>query len=167
MRVDNRGKIKEMYRSIITETLIGHNIKRIVCTDEKEHFFDTIDITNDGEITYTCYGSMKFDNLYCDYECDYARLLDYLESDLFLAERCGKTKHFDIQFNNQGVLEVASTYLVNYGSVEASRKIYDFLKLNIASICLDDNNPIDVEIKEAIVKFGGVFDEENKFNVKY
>ena len=36
------NKLSEMYENLIKQFLILHNVKEVVCTDTKEHFFDRI-----------------------------------------------------------------------------------------------------------------------------
>ena len=78
---------KNLYRQLLMTVLQDNNVKSITATSKKEHFFDKIENNGDGTITVHKYGNMKFDNLYMDYTCDFARCLSYIEDSIYCTKR--------------------------------------------------------------------------------
>lgn len=91
--------IANLYRQLITQFLILHNIKMVVCKDTKEHFFDKI-VVIDGMLNVYSHGlSTPWKHLYFDFTCDFAQCLAKMEHDLYLQERKGKHENYDFTFN--------------------------------------------------------------------
>lgn len=85
------GTLAKLYRELIRQTMILHNIAEIRCENEKERFFDRIVLKEDNGLEVYSHGLLKpLDNLYFDFTCDFATCLANIEHDLFLAERKGK-----------------------------------------------------------------------------
>ncbi len=86
-------EIKNTYRSLIVAVLNVHKVRSIVrVEDVAEKFFDTIEVNEDGTLTVDRHG-LKLDNLYFDFTCDFARCLSYIEDEIFMQERKGKSQH--------------------------------------------------------------------------
>lgn len=91
-----------MYQALIRQFLILNNIKSVVCTDDKEHFFDRIVVAENGTIKVFSHGleSTFWDSLYFDFTSDYAVCLANMEKDLFMQERQGAHDKFTFTFFN-------------------------------------------------------------------
>ena len=85
---------KELYRSLLLSVMLRENVLEVVCNNTKEHYFDRIVVNSDGTISVYKYGLSKpFNSLCYDFEVDYAKLLFYLEEDLFLLNHGGSSIH--------------------------------------------------------------------------
>ena len=49
-------KLSELYQTLIKQFLILHNVKEVICTDTKEHFFDRIVVAENGSIKVFSHG---------------------------------------------------------------------------------------------------------------
>ena len=96
----NFDKLADMYETLIEQFLVLHNVKEVVCTDTKEHFFDRIVVAENGSIKVFSHGftTTTWDNLYFDFSCDYAVCLANMEIDLFMQKRNGKHDKFNFIF---------------------------------------------------------------------
>jgi hypothetical protein len=99
----NFDMLSTLYRELIRQTMILNGIKEIRCENEKEHFFDRLVLEEDGSVSAYCHGFEKpWRNLYFDFTMDYATCLCYIEHDLFLVQRKGKSERGMIfVFNEQ------------------------------------------------------------------
>ena len=97
------SKLADLYKTLIKQFLALHNIKEVVCTDTKEHFFDRIVAKENGSIEVFNYGFTKtaWNELYFDFTCDYAKCLSNMEHDLFLQTRNGKHDMYTFYFTEQ------------------------------------------------------------------
>ncbi len=95
------SKLTELYQTLIKQFLILHNVKEVICTDTKEHFFDRIVVPENGSIKVFRHGftTTTWDNLYFDFTCDYAVCLANMEKDMFMQQRNGKHEKFNFIFN--------------------------------------------------------------------
>lgn len=95
-------KLADLYDSIITQFLILHNVREVICTDTKEHFFDRIVVDENGSLKVFDDGFIKttWSKLYFDYTCDYAVCLANMEKDLFMQTRKGKHEKYTFIFND-------------------------------------------------------------------
>ena len=85
---------KELYRQLLVSVLLRENVSEVVYTDKKPHFFDRIVVNSDGSISvYECGLKEPFDNLYYDFDMDYAVLLFYIEEDLYSIRHGGISLH--------------------------------------------------------------------------
>ena len=96
------ANIKEQYRELIKSFLTENNIKEVVCTDTKEHFFDRIVVSDKQKHIIKVYShgltETTWDNLYFDFTCDYAQCLAKMEHDLFLQTRNGQHNNYNFIF---------------------------------------------------------------------
>lgn len=85
---------KELYRQVLVSVLLRENISEVICNNEQEHYFDRIVVNSDGSISAYTHGLKKpFNSLYFDFDLDYAKLLSYLEEDLYAIRRGGISSH--------------------------------------------------------------------------
>lgn len=85
---------KELYRQLLVSVLLRESVLEIVCTSEKEHYFDRIVVNSDGSLSVYSHGLEKpFKGLGFDYDLDYAKLLYYIEEDLYAVCRGGISSH--------------------------------------------------------------------------
>ena len=98
--------LQERYQSLIHITLFLHNVREVICENDKEHFFDRIVIEDDRLQVYK-YGLKKpYDFLSYDFTNDYARCLSYIEDSLYAMQRGGKPLHgMKIIFKKEDVKE--------------------------------------------------------------
>ena len=90
---------KELYRQLFVSVLLRENVLEVVCDNTKEHYFDRVVVNSDGSISVYKYGDLEpFSGLYFDFELDYAKLLWYIEQDLFLIQHGGKGINFEYSF---------------------------------------------------------------------
>ena len=90
---------KQMYRDLIRMTLVDNNVKTVLNTEPKEHFFDKIEVSENGGLKIWRHG-LDFDNFYFDYTMDFARCLSYLEDAIYSQSHGGKALHgYNIEFN--------------------------------------------------------------------
>lgn len=75
---------KNLYREVIRQTLIEHNVASLHMENEKEPFFDDVVVNPDGTLKVT--RGVSLDNFYFDFTCDFARCLSYIEDAIFCAE---------------------------------------------------------------------------------
>ena len=94
------SKLSEMYENLIRQFLILHNVKEVICTDTKEHFFDRIVVAENGSIKVFNHGftNITWNNLYCDFTADYAKCLSDMEHDLYLQQRNGKHNMYSFEY---------------------------------------------------------------------
>jgi hypothetical protein len=85
---------KELYRQLFVSVLLRENVLEVVCNNTKEHYFDRVVVNSDGSISVYKYGmSGSFSDLYFDFELDYAKLLSYIEEDLYAIRHGGISLH--------------------------------------------------------------------------
>jgi hypothetical protein len=90
---------KELYRQLFVSVLLRENISEVVCNNTKEHYFDRIVVNSDGSISVYSHGLKKpFNGLFFDFDVDYAKLLWYIEQDLFLIHHGVKSINFEYSF---------------------------------------------------------------------
>lgn len=90
---------KKLYRDLLLSVFLRENISEIVCTNEKEHYFDRIVIRSDGSMSVYHHGLDKpLNGLFFDFDVDYAKLLWYVEQDLFLIHHGGNSINFEYSF---------------------------------------------------------------------
>lgn len=77
---------KDLYREVIRQTLIEHNVASLHMENKKEPFFEDITVNADLTLTVDRHG-LALDNLYFDFTNDFARCLSYIEDAIFCAER--------------------------------------------------------------------------------
>ena len=94
------SKLSEMYENLIRQFLILHNVKEVICTDTKEHFFDRIVVAENGSIKVFNHGftNITWNNLYFDFTADYAKCLSDMEHDLYLQQRNGKHNMYSFEY---------------------------------------------------------------------
>ena len=93
--------LKSAYTELIKNTLILHNVSEVECVNETEHFFDRITIDDGKMKVYKHRFNEPLDGFYFDYTVDYARTLNYIETDLFLVQHGSPSKNGMIfTFNN-------------------------------------------------------------------
>lgn len=75
---------KNLYREVIRQTLIEHNVASLHMENKKEPFFEDVVVNPDGTLKVTrCITS---DNFYFDWTNDFARCLSYIEDAIYCAE---------------------------------------------------------------------------------
>lgn len=85
---------KELYRQLFVSVLLRENVLEVVCNDTKEHYFDRVVVNSDGTINVYSHGLKEpFNGLYFDFDLDYAKLLYYIEEDLYAIRHGGISKH--------------------------------------------------------------------------
>ena len=85
---------KELYRQLLVSVLLRENVSEVVCTNEKEHYFDRIVVNSDESLSVYSHGLKKpFNSLYFDFELDYAKVLYYIEEDLYSIRHGGISLH--------------------------------------------------------------------------
>ena len=90
---------KELYRQLFVSVLLRENISEVVCNNAKEPFFDRVVVNSDESISVYSHGLKKpFNGLYFDFDVDYAKLLWYIEQDLFLIHHGVKSINFEYSF---------------------------------------------------------------------
>ena len=67
------NKLSEMYENLIKQFLILHNVKEVVCTDTKEHFFDRIVVAENGSMKKICSCSKETENMKSSISCSTKR----------------------------------------------------------------------------------------------
>ena len=84
---------KDLYREVIRQTLIEHNVASLHMENKKEPFFHDVVVNPNGTLKVTrgvssdnLYG-ISLDNFYFDYTNDFARCLSYIEDAIFCAKR--------------------------------------------------------------------------------
>lgn len=93
---------KDMYRELIRQILIENNVKSIARVEGKdEPFFDRVDVTSDGRLEVYSHGLHEpMRNFFFDYTMDFARCLSYIEDEIFMQSRSGKSQHgYKVEFN--------------------------------------------------------------------
>ena len=85
INTDPHQDSKNLYKQLLITLLQEYNVKSIVNTSKAEHFFDKIEVNEDGSLTVWKHGGLKFSNLLFDYTCDYARALSYIEDAIHCA----------------------------------------------------------------------------------
>ena len=100
--IDNK-EMSKLYEELIKAFFVFNNIKEVVCTDTKEHFFDKVLIDKDGNLAVYNHGLKEFTwkRFYFDFTLDYATCLANMEHDLFLQVRNGKHKNYTFKFNEK------------------------------------------------------------------
>lgn len=101
--MSKKEQMCEFYMRLITNFFVLNDIKEVVCTDTKEHFFDRIEISKNGKLKVFKYGFTEttWNNLYFDFTCDYAKCLSNMEHDLYLQTRNGKHNMFTFYFTDE------------------------------------------------------------------
>ena len=96
------NKLANIYKTLILNFFILHNIKKVVCNDIKERFFDRITINKNGSMNVFNHVFTKttWSKLCFDFTSDYTKCLPNIEHNLFLQQRNGKHKLYDFIFND-------------------------------------------------------------------
>ena len=95
------NEIANLYNELFAKFFELHKIKKVVCTDMKEHFFDRIEVNDDGTINVYSYGlSSPFANLSFDFTMDYAKCLSNMEHDLYMQQKRGSHNNFTFYFTD-------------------------------------------------------------------
>ena len=124
---------KELYRQVLVSVLLRENISEIVCTNEKEHYFDRIVVNSDGSISVFTHGLEKpFDGLYFDFDLDYAKLLYYFEEDLYAVRHGGISSH-GMSYKFQPETEL---YLRVWKLLSSHQMYYGIDVINSASVSI-------------------------------
>jgi hypothetical protein len=90
---------KELYRQLFVSVLLRENVLGVVCNNTKEHYFDRIVVNSDGSISVYSHGLKEpLKGLFFDFDVDYAKLLWYVEQDLFLIHHGGNSINFEYSF---------------------------------------------------------------------
>lgn len=106
--------IKTLYNELIKQVLIDNHIKEIVSKDLlKDKFFDKVKVYHFNEEISVYHNGLMFNRFLFDFTVDFARMLDYIETDIYAAVRCSETKYFDIKFDNYGIIKQVSNYLIH------------------------------------------------------
>ncbi|MBP5722483.1 MAG: hypothetical protein J6X18_02735 [Bacteroidales bacterium] len=89
------------YQKLIKQVLVENNVKSIVNTyGDESNFFDRVEVDSNGDLKVYHHG-VEFDNFLYDFTCEYSRCLSYIEDEIFLQSRLGKSLHgYIITFNN-------------------------------------------------------------------
>lgn len=125
---------KELYRQLFVSVLLRENVLEVVCNNTKEHYFDRVVVNSDGTIEVYSHGLKKpFTSLGFDFDLDYAKLLFYIEEDLYAVRRGGISGHgFVYKFQPETELQMRvwnllsshqmyySISVINSSSVEIS-----------------------------------------------
>lgn len=83
-----------MYRDLLSAVLLREGVVEVVCKNNVEHYFDRVLVSDDGILDVYSGGiSQPLDGFYFDFHIDYAKLLWYIEEDLFLIRHRGKSIH--------------------------------------------------------------------------
>ena len=116
---------KELYRQLLVSVLLRENVVEVVCTNDKEHYFDRLVISQDGGIKAYRHGLVKpFSHLYFDFDLDYANLLYYIEQDLDAVRRGGISKH-GLSYKFQPETEL----YMRVCNILSSNKMYYFISV--------------------------------------
>ena len=76
---------KNLYREVIRQTLIDHNIASLHMKNEKEPFFE--DVVVNPDLTLMVFrNGLELNNFYFDFTNDFARCLSYIEDAIYCAE---------------------------------------------------------------------------------
>jgi hypothetical protein len=138
--------LRERYQSLIHITLFLHDVKEVICENDKEHFFDRIVIEDDKLQVYK-YGLKKpYDFLSYDFTNDYARCLSYIEDSLYAMQRGGKPLHgMKIIFKKEDIKEedmpLTAEILKKSGFTDCATA-YETKKLGIAYRFLGEDGNI-------------------------
>lgn len=90
---------KELYRQLFVSVLLRENVLKVVCNNTKEHYFDCVVVNSDGSMSVYHHGLDKpLNGLFFDFDVDYAKLLWYVEQDLFLIHHGGNSINFEYSF---------------------------------------------------------------------
>lgn len=83
-----------MYRDLLSAVLLREGVVEVVCKNKVEHYFDRVLVRDDGILdVYSDGMSHSFDGFHFHFHIDYAKLLWYIEEDLFLISHGGKSIH--------------------------------------------------------------------------
>ena len=93
----NFNQLSDNYNAMILAFLKAHNVVKVVCNDDKEPFFDTIRVEENGLKVFK-YNGISFNKLYFDFSLDYAKCLANMELALFLQQRNGKNNKYTFTF---------------------------------------------------------------------
>ena len=130
---------KELYRQLFVSVLLRENISEVVCNNTKEHYFDRVVVNSDGSISVYSHGLKEpFKGLYFDFDLDYAKLLSYVEEDLFLVTRGGISKH-DMVYKFQPETELR----IRVRNLLSSHQMYysiSVINSSSVSISVDDGD---------------------------
>lgn len=90
-----------MYRDLLSAVLVREGVVEVVCKNKCEPYFDRVLVSDDGILeVYSSGLSQPLDGFYFDFNIDYAKLLWYIEEDLFLIRHKGKSIHqMEYRFN--------------------------------------------------------------------
>lgn len=128
---------KELYRQLLVSVLLRENVVEVVCTNDKEHYFDRLVISQDGGIKAYCHGLAKpFSHLYFDFDLDYAKLLYYIEEDLYAVRRGGISKH-GLSYKFQPETEL---YMRVWNILSSNNMYYFISVINSSSVEIEVND---------------------------
>ena len=90
---------KELYRDLLLSVFLREGIYKVVCINDSEPYFKCIVIRSDGSMLVYHHGLDKpLNGLFFDFDVDYAKLLWYVEQDLFLIHHGGNSINFEYSF---------------------------------------------------------------------
>lgn len=130
---------KELYRQLFVSVLLRENVLEVVCNNTKEYYFDRVVVNSDGTIEVYSHGLKNpFTSLGFGFELDYAKLLFYIEEDLYAIRHGGISLHgFLYKFQPETELRMSVCNLLS------SHQMYYFIDvINSSSveISVDDGD---------------------------
>jgi hypothetical protein len=130
---------KELYHQLFVSVLLRENISEVVCNNTKEHYFDRVVVNSDGSISVYSNGLKEpFKGLYFDFDLDYAKLLSYIEEDLYAIRHGGISKH-DMVYKFQPETELR----IRVRNLLSSHQLYysiSVINSSSVSISVDDGD---------------------------
>lgn len=97
------AEISRLYSDLIHSVLIENNVDVVSCKNIREPYFDRLVVDyEDGSMLVWSNGLVEpLCGLHYDFGLDYAKLLYYIEEDLFLIKRGGLSSHcFEYHFRD-------------------------------------------------------------------
>lgn len=124
---------KELYCQLFVSVLFRENVLEVVCNNTKEHYFDRVVVNSDGTIEVYSHGLKKpFTSLGFDFELDYAKLLFYIEEDLYAIRHGGISLHgFVYKFQPETEL-----YMKVWNLLSSHQMYYSISVINSSSVCI-------------------------------
>ena len=128
---------KELYRQLFVSVLLRENVLEVVCNNTKEHYFDRVVVNSDGTIEVYSHGLKKpFTSLGFDFDLDYAKLLFYIEEDLYAVRRGGISGHgFTYKFQPETEL-----YMRVWNILSSNQMYYFISVINSSSVEIKVND---------------------------
>jgi len=122
---------KELYCQLFVSVLLRENISEVVCNNTKEHYFDRVVVNSDGSISVYSHGLKEpLNDLYFDFDVDYAKLLWYIEEDLYAIRHGGISKHgFVYKFQPETEL-----YMKVWNLLSSNQMYYFISVINSSSV---------------------------------